>query len=68
MILGAELLHQHVAAEQADFADAPVAAPVIKYPIRRQRLVRPVKGAKAEVDNARPQPAAIVAGQFNEIR
>ena len=65
MILGPELAHQHIAAEEADLTDAPVASFGIQHAIGQQRLMRAVKGTKAEMDDARAQMRAIVARLLN---
>ncbi|CCJ85213.1 hypothetical protein BN133_1590 [Cronobacter dublinensis 582] len=68
MILGAQRAHQLIAAEQADFADAPVAAVQVKHPVGQQRLVGAVKRAEAEMHDAALQGAAVISWALNRSR
>ena len=60
MILLPQRLKQRHAARQADFANAPVAALGVQYPIRQQRLMCAVKRAETQVHDTAAQGTAII--------
>ncbi len=68
MVLFAKLAHQRVAAEQTDFTDPQSPPTLFSTRSVRQRTVRAVKRAKAEMDNTRAELAAIVLRVLHVLR